>query len=141
MKEQKVKVRVQGFILAIAVFFLAAALPAFAHHGFEAEFTLQKPVTITGVVTKVDWINPHAYLYLDVKDKTGKTVSWAFETLNPGLLHRNGMQREMFPVGQTLTIDGFGARDASKSLAWITRIHFPDGRTIVVSNPTATSNP
>ena len=134
------KTRIQGLVLAMTVLFLTA-VPAFAHHGFEAEFTTTKPISITGVVTKVDWINPHAYLYLDVKDSSGKTVNWAFETLNPGLLHRNGMQRDMFPVGQTIKIDGYGARDASKSLGWITRIHFQDGRTIVVSDPNGDSNP
>lgn len=122
----------QGILLALcAVAFWA--VPASAHHAFEAEFTEQKPISITGVVTKVDWVNPHAYVYLDVKDASGTTVNWSFETLPPGMLHRAGMERDLIPVGQTITIDGYGAKDGSKSLGWIKRIHFQDGRTIEVT--------
>ena len=139
MKQQDKKrmSRFQGRGLAVAVLLTAAISPAFAHHGFDAEFTLTRPVTLTGVVTKVDWINPHAYFYLDVKDKSGKTVNWAFETQNPGQLHHNGMQRDMVPIGATVTIDAYGARIPNKPLAWITRIHFKDGRSIVISDPNA----
>jgi len=126
------KLKPQRLMLALGALFLSA-MPAFAHHAFEAEFTEQKPISITGVVTRVDWVNPHAYVYLDSRDESGKTVSWMFETLPPGMLHRGGMAREMLPVGQTITIDGYGAKDGSKSLGWIKRIHFSDGRTIEVT--------
>jgi Family of unknown function (DUF6152) len=128
----KMRVKLQGPLLSVAVLFFTA-IPAFAHHAFEAEFTESKPISITGVVTKVDWVNPHAYVYLDVKDGSGKIVNWSFETLPPGMLHRAGMERDLIPVGQTITIDGYGAKDDGKSLGWIKRIHFQDGRTIEVT--------
>jgi Family of unknown function (DUF6152) len=122
-----------------ALAFLAA--PAFAHHAFEAEFSDQKPITISGVITKVDWVNPHMYLYVDVKDESGKTANWMFESMPPGMLHRAGMNKEMLPIGDTVTIDGYAAKDGSKTLGWIKRIHFADGRTIEVTknNPGETA--
>lgn len=112
---------------------LALAAPALAHHAFEAEFTQDKPISITGVITKVDWINPHAYVYLDVKDQSGNVANWLFETLPPGMLHKGGLNREMLPIGQTITISGFAAKDGSKTLGWIKKIQFADGRVIQVT--------
>jgi hypothetical protein len=119
------------FLATCALILLAA--PAFAHHAFEAEFSDQKPITVTGIITKVDWVNPHTYVYIDAKDESGKIVSWSFECMPPGMLHRAGMTREMLPIGQTITIDGYAAKDGSKSLGWLKRIHFADGRVIEVT--------
>jgi hypothetical protein len=126
-------------LAACVLAFLAA--PVFAHHAFEAEFSDQKPITITGVITKVDWVNPHMYVYLDVKDESGKVANWAFESMPPGMLHRAGMSKEMLPIGDTVTIDGYAAKDGSKTLGWVKRIHFADGRTIEVTkeNPGETA--
>jgi hypothetical protein len=126
-------------LLAVCVLAFLAA-PAFAHHAFEAEFSDQKPITITGVITKVDWVNPHMYLYIDVKDESGKTVNWAFESMPPGMLHRTGMNKEMLPIGETVTIDGYAAKDGSKALGWVKRIHFADGRVIEVTKPNPGEN-
>src|ERR1700722_11651028 len=106
-----------GIAIACCLLFLSA-LPAFAHHAFEAEFSDQKPITISGVITKVDWVNPHMYLYVDVKDESGKTANWMFESMPPGMLHRAGMNKEMLPIGDTVTIDGYAAKDGSKTLGW-----------------------
>jgi hypothetical protein len=129
----------RGIAVACCLLFLSA-LPAYAHHAFEAEFSDQKPITITGVITKVDWVNPHTYLYIDVKDASGKVVNWSFESMPPGMLHKLGMTKDMLPIGQTVTVSGYGPKDESKSLGWVKVIHFADGRTIqmTANNPNET---
>ncbi len=117
--------------LAIA---LAGALllagAAWGHHSFAAEFDSKKPISITGVITKVDWINPHAYVYLDAKDASGVTVHWAFQTLPPSMMRARGVARDLFQVGQTVTISGFGAKDGTQSLGWIKKVQYADGRVL-----------
>ena len=122
-------------IFALFVAFLCMSFSAnvFAHHSFSAEFDSTKPIAITGVLTKVDWTNPHIYVYLDVKEKDGSTTPWAFETLPPLWFHRAGLQRSMLTVGETVTITGFAAKDGTKHLGWIKKFHFADGRDIQIT--------
>src|SRR6266498_101141 len=81
-----------------------------AHHSFAAEFDINKPVTLRGTVTKVDWINPHVFLSLDVKDATsGQVTSWALSTYSPGALRRNGVTRANFGQGQAVTVLAYHA--------------------------------
>ncbi len=87
-----------------------AIVPLLAHHSVDAEFDRNKPVTITGMVTKVDWMNPHIWIYLDVKDKAGKVVKWQFEGSAPNALRRNGWTRDSIKEGDTITIQGDMAR-------------------------------
>jgi len=103
---------------------------AWAHHSFAAEFDSRKPISVTGVITKLDWVNPHAYLYLDAKDASGATVHWSFQTLPPSMMRARGVSRDLFPAGQTVTISGFGAKDGTKALGWIKRIQYADGRVL-----------
>jgi len=103
---------------------------AWAHHSFAAEFDSRKPISVTGVITKLDWVNPHAYLYLDAKDASGATVHWSFQTLPPSMMRARGVSRDLFPAGQTVTISGFGAKDGTKALGWIKRIQYTDGRVL-----------
>lgn len=84
-----------------------------AHHNFLAEFDPAKPITLTGPVTKIEWTNPHIFLYLDVKDDTGKVANWAVEMGNPNSLIRLGWTRKAMQVGDVITIDGSLARDGS----------------------------
>lgn len=109
------------------------AVPVWGHHSFAAEFDSTKPITVTGVVTKLEWVNPHAYICLDAKDASGAIEHWEFQTVPPGMLRARGVTREMFPVGQTVTIFGFASKDGTKTLGWIKKIQYPDGRVLQVT--------
>jgi hypothetical protein len=93
---------------------VSSAMPAFAHHSFAAEFDAAKPVNLTGVVTKVEWMNPHTYFYIDVKDSaTGKVENWACEMGSPNGLTRQGWTRNTLKVGMVVTMEGTRAKDGS----------------------------
>ena len=87
-----------------------AALPVLAHHSIDAEFDRNKPITISGTVTKVDWMNPHIWIYLDVKDKDGKIVKWQFEGGPPNALRRGGWNRDSVKEGDQITVKGIMAK-------------------------------
>ncbi len=110
---------------AVACCALIAALPLVAHHELRAEFDDQKPLTLRGIVTRFDWNNPHAFLYVDVKDAGGDTVNWAVEWASPIDLRAAGWTREIVKVGDSVTIEAWLARDGSK---------LASGRTIVLAN-------
>jgi hypothetical protein len=99
-------------VLALAMLF--AGRPAFAHHSFAAEFNADKPVAFTGTVTKIEWTNPHAYFYVDVKDAAGKVTNWGLEMGSPNGLMRQGWSRNSLKVGDQVSIEGSQAKDGSK---------------------------
>ena len=120
-------------ILLAAVTLLLLAIPVLAHHSFSSEFDANKKISIDGVISKVELINPHGYVHVDVKDpKTGKITTWLFETHGPGQLRRMGLTRDI--VGQHAVVDGYAAKDGS-SFAWGTKYVFDDGRTILTYSP------
>ena len=93
---------------------VASAMPVLAHHSFAAEFDAQKPVNLTGVVTKVEWMNPHTYFYIDVKDaETGKVTNWACEMGSPNGLTRQGWTRNTLHVGMVVQMEGTRAKDGT----------------------------
>lgn len=112
-----------------------------AHHALQAQFDTQKSVELKGTLARVDWVNPHAYFWLDVTDETGKVRQWGFETVGPTALRQAGFTRgpASFRIGETYTFVGFLARDGGDR-AFTTAVHFADGRKIQLwfGDPNAT---
>jgi len=108
------KMKQVTFFAAGLILLLAAAPTAIlAHHSFAAEFDAQKPVNLTGTVTKVEWMNPHVWFYLDVKDDSGKVSNWGFEMGSPNGLMRSGWTRNSMKLGDMVTVEGSRAKDGS----------------------------
>jgi hypothetical protein len=95
---------------------IAAVAPIAAHHSFAAEFDAAKPVTLRGYVTKIEWTNPHVWIFMDVKDDTGKKINWGFEMGPPHLLQGSGWNREKLNIGDELIVDGSRAKNGSNKM-------------------------
>jgi hypothetical protein len=104
-----------------------AVLPVLAHHSGAAEFDSNKKIDLTGVVTKVEWTNPHAHFYIDVKDAGGNVTNWNLELASPNVLIRNGWKRNSIKTGDTVSVTGIRAKD-SPTYGSASVITFPDGR-------------
>ena len=112
---------------------LGLLVPALAHHSFQAEYDASKPVTLNGVVTKVEWTNPHARFYIDVKDDSGTVTNWNLELASPNALRRLGWTRDFLQVGSVVTVFGARAKDSS-NLANARSITRADGRKMVAGS-------
>ena len=112
-------------LLAAATFVLAG--PAAAHHAFSAEFDSQKPIELRGVVTKIQWTNPHSWIFVEVKDASGTVTPWAVEFGAPYSLMQKGLRRTDFPVGVEVTVKGYRAK-SGKAVANASSVQLPDGR-------------
>lgn len=111
-----------------AVAALMCALPAIAHHSFAAEFDSGRTVTLHGVVSKVDWVNPHIFVYLDVKDESGKTTTWALQSLPPLFFRGSGLTKDVLMSNkQEVTVTANPAKDGSPAYGFMIRLSYPDG--------------
>jgi hypothetical protein len=117
-------------LLALPAVLLLAASAAFAHHSVVGEFDKGKELTLKGSISKVQWMNPHIYVYLDVKETDGTVSSWALETLPTAMMRKAGVSKEalMGTPGEIVTVSLIPARDGTKHLGWISKITYADGR-------------
>ena len=121
---------IAALLVTIAV--LVSGLSVAAHHSFAAQYDSNKPITLKGGITRIEWANPHIYFYIDVADSSG-TVQWAIEGGAPSTLYRAGWRKDSAKVGDTVTVSGFLARDGSK-LVNMQRALLADGRSLFVGN-------
>jgi len=120
--------RLRSLLISAAIVVTAAAT-LLAHHSVPGQFDISKPVTLKGVISKVDWINPHIYVHLDVKEPDGTTNTWALATLPTAMMRRAGITKDSLQgkSGEEVTINAVPARDGSKHLGWINKITYADG--------------
>ena len=121
--------RVRASLFAASLSLMGAAVPLLAHHSFAAEYDTNKPVNITGKVTKVEWMNPHARFYVDVKDADGKVTNWNFELGAIPVLLKQGWTKNSLKEGDLVTVEGSGAKDSSHS-ANARMVKLADGRRV-----------
>ena len=119
------------FVSAAAI--LLVARPVFSHHSFAAEFDGTKPVTLKGTVTKVEWVSPHGWVYIDVKGPDGTVVGWAIETAGPNALLRRGVRKTDFPIGSEVVVSGYRAKNGTPT-ANASTFTVPDGRELIAGS-------
>jgi hypothetical protein len=132
--------RTRLLVAVTAVILLLAAVPAWAHHAFAAEFDQNKPVKVQGSVVKWELTNPHSWIHIDVKGDDGKTVTWMIEGASPNNLYRLGFTKESLPPGSVILVEGFQAKDGS-TRAVGRNITFKDGKKLFLGLSEAESGP
>jgi len=118
-------------VAAIGLAMASLAVPVFAHHSWTAEYDAKKPVTVKGVVSKVEWTNPHTHFYVDTTDTNGKVTTWNFEMASTPALERAGWSRKTLPIGTEVTVAGFAGRTVAER-AIVTSFKGPDGKEFFV---------
>jgi len=121
--------KVKASVLVAGLGLLAATVPLLAHHSFAAEYDASKPIKLTGTVTKMEWMNPHARFYVDVKGEDGKVTNWNFELGAIPVLLKQGWRKDSLKAGDQVTVEASLAKDGSKS-ANARRVALPDGRRV-----------
>ena len=117
-----------GILLVTAGLLVAATSLLFAHHSVESAFDATRRIKLTGVISKVEWLNPHIYVYLDSKEANGAMTTWMLETIPPAAMRRAGVTKELLMGhGETVVVDAYPARDGTKNFAFILRATYPDG--------------
>jgi hypothetical protein len=109
---------------------LVTATTAIAHHSVPGQFYMSKPMVLSGTISKIDWVNPHIYIYLDVKDDKGEVTTWSLSGPPTAMMRRAGLTKEtvMGKPGEIVTANAAPARDGTKNLAWVSKITYADGR-------------
>ena len=120
-------------VAMIGLGMILAAVPVWAHHAFVAEFDAKKPVKLRGTVTKMEWINPHAWIHIDVKNADGTVTNWMVEGGTPNTLFRRGFTKDSLSIGTEIVVDGYQAKDGSNR-ANGRDITFPDGRKLFLGS-------
>ena len=121
--------RINAIVLGITLALFAGAIPLLAHHSFAAEYDANKPIKITGTVTKVEWMNPHIYYYVDVKDAGGKVINYAVEGGTPNSLRRQGWGKDSLKAGDIVTVEGFMAKNGSNHVNG-RNVKLPNGKRV-----------
>ena len=121
---------------AVAAVFLGAGAAMFGHHAYTAEFDTTKPVKMTGMLSRVEWANPHIWIYLDVKNPDGTVTNWGFSASPPGMLMRRGITKTTLKLGEVLTVAGHRAKDGSNNASGNV-VTFSDGRDALVGQDQA----
>ena len=120
--------RMKSAMFALTSFLLTAAPPALAHHAFGGEFDANRPVLLKGPIVKVEWVNPHTWIHMEVKRPDGGTEVWMIEGGSPNSLLRQGITKNSLPIGTEIVVDGYQARDHTLKRANGRNITYPDGR-------------
>ncbi len=119
-----------------AVSALACALPLVAHHAVTAEFDPAKTITLKGVISKVEWINPHIFVYIDVKDDAGKTTTWMLQSLPPLFFKGSGLTKDVLLSSKDpVTVTAYPAKDGTQSYGFLTKLTYADGHFFTMTPP------
>jgi hypothetical protein len=121
-------------VAAVATLALSAAASTSGHHSFAAEYDANQPITLTGRLLRVDFVNPHAWLYVSVKDAQGREATWNIEMGSPNSLIRRGFTKDTVAAGTEVVIDGYRARDGSRTVN-SSSVRLPDGRRLFTGSP------
>ena len=122
-----------SFMAAVGILTIAAVSPVRAHHAFSSEFDTDKPVILEGPVSKLEWVNPHAWIHIDVKGPDGKVETWMIETGSPNVLLRRGFNKSMVEIGTVVRVKGYAAKGGTRK-ANGGEMTLPDGRTLLIGS-------